>query len=72
MGVKVSLSIALGTIKDFPKLMRASDGLIVLFTKEKCGIVVNAGNGHRFSDFEDDWAMDCFKDYEGEITLKNQ
>jgi hypothetical protein len=74
MSVKVSLSIALETFKKFPKLMIATDGLIVFFMKESYGTVIKSEFDVNWEpgEYSEKWAMDCFKDFEGEITLKNE
>ena len=74
MSVKVSLSIALGTVKGFPKLMIAKDGLIVLFIEEKCGTVIQdetRSADWKIAEYSERFNMSYFKDYEGEITLRN-
>ena len=71
MSVKVSLSVELGTIKDFPKLMISNDGQLVLFESVGRGVALNcvcAEVGRYYID----WLVLSFKDYEGEVTLKNE
>ena len=76
MSVKVTVSKDLIIIKkQFPKLMiyNGQDyGFIVLFTSSKTGVVLTEGKDHKIGELVKDWAMDCFQDYEGEVTLKNE
>ena len=71
MSVKVRLSKTLESVKSFPKLM-ISNNFIVLFTGLRIGTVVNdtdfIGVGYHCNR----WCMDDFKDYEGEVNLKNK
>jgi hypothetical protein len=73
MSVKVSLSVALEAVKDFPTLMIDKNKTIVLFSQKDKGVVISSEEGiYSIGDFYDNWAMSCFKGYEGEITLKNE
>jgi hypothetical protein len=72
MSVKASLSGEVIKVKRFPKLMVADGDLIVLFNADRKGIVVNSKRGQNIGDYSIDWAMGAFKDYNGEVTLKNE
>lgn len=69
-----------GTIKgesknrDFPKLMKGSDDMVALMTKDGCGVVVITGDlddYYKVGDYSEEWAMKCFKDFNGTIELSN-
>ena len=71
MSVKVSASVKLAKVKEFPKLMVSNDGQLVLFASEGRGVALNcvcAEVGRYYID----WLVLSFKDYEGEVTLKNE
>ena len=72
MSVKVSLKEKEFSVKGFPKLMIASDGMIVFFVKAKDGIVLCPEDNYKVGEYETGFDMSYFKDYEGEITLKNE
>ena len=73
MSVKVSLKENAASVKGYPKLMVASDGLIVLFIEEKCGTVIqDQSKNWQFAEFSERFKMLHFKDYDGEVTLKNE
>ena len=72
MSVKVSLSTELIKEQKFPKLMISLNDVIVFFTKEKTGFVIKENYSAESGYYSEDWAMSNFKDYEGEITLKNE
>ena len=72
MSVKVSLKENAVTVKGYPKLMITNYGLIVLFTSEETGTVINKINDYKLGYYSDDWNDSNFKDYNGEVTLKNE
>jgi hypothetical protein len=75
MSVEVKLKGILFTAKSFPKLMTASDGLIVLFIREKSGTVIQdetQSEDWKIGEYSERFDMSQFKDYEGEITLRNE
>ena len=72
MSVKVSLKGELVKVKEFPKLMIDEDSMIVLFNMSEEGFVVCVKSGYHLCYYSSSWAMEFFKDYEGEITLKNE
>lgn len=81
----MSINVTLGEvktqeIKPFPKLMIVDnnpfEGRIVLFTREKTGMLVRCSECQ--SEYmklgtylEDGWAMQAFTDYNEPITLQN-
>lgn len=56
---------------DFPKLMISEDGLVVLFHEDKCGVVVYSRDGFHIGNYSEEWDMDEFSYFEGELTLSN-
>jgi len=49
------------------------NGLVVLFHKVKCGIVLReGGTSHKVGDYREDWGMNYFTQFEGTITLSNE
>ncbi len=50
----------------YPCLMKAIDGKIVLFYADGCGISLKDGYQ------SDNWPMQCFDKFTGEITLRNE
>lgn len=57
----------------FPKLMKGvTTSVIVLFTKEKEGTVVNGdGSIYKTGHHSDQWAFSRFEEYHGTVTLSN-
>ena len=53
--------------------MIAKDNLIVIFIKEQCGTVIKGVvNKHlKIAEYSEYWIMSYFKDYDGEVNLKN-
>jgi len=51
-------------VKPFPKYMQSESGLIVLMTKDGCGIVTTGNEARKFGYESTSWAMSCFKDVE--------
>mgnify|MGYP003647461559 CR=1 FL=1 len=72
MSVEVKLKGIVFTVKSFPKLMIANDRLIVLFNSEETGTAMNNIDDWKIGDVSNRFTMEEFKDYEGEITLKNE
>ena len=72
MSVLVSYSYKVSKEKGFPKLMIDSDGLIMFFFKNRIGVVVSPDSEREVGYYDDTWYMSDFKDYEGEVTLKNE
>jgi hypothetical protein len=71
MSVNVSLSVEVCNGKSFPKLMISNDGLIVLFTSKQVGVAINSNKEWRTGELGRSWDTKDFKDYNGEVTLKN-
>ncbi|CAH56650.1 hypothetical protein PHG11b_23 [Flavobacterium phage 11b] len=74
MSVKVIFGFEeMAKLKSFPKLMTTSDGLVVIFIREKCGTVIRSEDNHWvFGEYSERYGMSYFKDYNGEVTLKNE
>ena len=72
MSVKVSLKENAATVKGYPKLMVSNYGVIVLFKKESIGTVVLSDIRYEMLHYCSSWDMSFFKDYDGEVTLKNE
>ena len=73
MSVLASYSYKVSKEKSFPKLMIDENITIVLFNQEEKGVVVSNKVGiYNIGDYYNNWAMNCFKDYNGEVTLKNE
>jgi len=59
-------------VLDYPKLMVAADGEIVLMCSHGKGVVIRCGNTiNPVGQMSECWHMNCFKDYTGTITLEN-
>jgi hypothetical protein len=56
--------------KPFPKMMCATDGLIVYFTKPKVGLVIK-DKDYSFGYMSDSWIDSRFTDFEGVVELRN-
>ena len=63
---------------NFPKLMNyivdedSELFFVVLFNKPKVGMVVLSNyKGRLVGDYENNWAIESFKDYDGGVELKN-
>ena len=72
MSVKVSLKEKVNNKKEFPKLMIAGAGVVVLFNRDCEGTVVGGEEYETIGHYSTGWDMEAFKDYEGEITLRNE
>ena len=71
MSVKVDLKGIVFTVKSFPKLMIAGE-LIVFFTKAESGVVLRVEADYEVGEYQEGFNMKYFKDYEGEVTLRNK
>jgi hypothetical protein len=61
---------------NYPKLKTIKDSIngpfIVLFIERNSGMVVESNNSsHRIGDYCEYWGEEGFRDYEGELILKN-
>jgi hypothetical protein len=72
MSVKVSLSVELSEEKTFPKIMIDEHNTIVLFYDESRGTVINSDEIYGVGYYSILWFAAAFKDYNGEVTLKNE
>jgi hypothetical protein len=69
MGLKVEVNKK--EVKSYPKLME-SGGLVVLFMAASKGTVLLGGSVYQpVGYYSIIWDMDIFKNFEGEITIKN-
>ena len=60
--------------KPFPKLMKCvehSNTLIVLFKKERTGVVVRNNHAYSIGEYYSTWAMEDFTNFNDPITLQN-
>ena len=57
---------------DYPCLMESNNGLIVLFTKPKHGIVLNGNANYSAGEVNEKFGMIFFETFKGELTLKNK
>ena len=55
----------------YPCLMVYPDGLLVLFCKESCGTVISRDDTYHIGEYDENWDMDKFEPFDGEVTLKN-
>ena len=56
----------------FPKLMKGSTGVVVLFHKPTSGVVVGeSGSSYCVGHYSNTWGPDSFSDYDDAITLEN-
>jgi hypothetical protein len=60
--------------KEFPKLMISPKRMIVLFSQNKKGMIVDTGTdpNHRILTYLDYWNMEAFEDYNEPITIQNE
>ena len=72
MSVRTVLSVEFEKVKEFPKLMISISGSIVLFKESQSGFVIHPSLGHCLGYFSNNWWMPDFKEYQGELTLKNE
>jgi hypothetical protein len=58
----------------FPKLMESDIGTIVLFYKEREGVLLKTvpESFKEVGEYHEEWAMDCFTDFEGKLELTNK
>ena len=61
------------TEKDFPKLMINNEGMIVLFEEKGVEMVLEKplNNTYAVGYYSNAWNTVNFKDFDGEITIKN-
>jgi hypothetical protein len=73
MKVKVIESKAKEEIP-FPKLMESDIGTIVLFYKEREGVLLKTvpESFKEVGEYHEEWAMDIFTDFEGKLELTNK
>ena len=55
----------------YPKIMK-SNNLVVLFSSHKKGVVIGSTSLYDVGHISEDWAMDCFDNFVGSITLSNE
>jgi len=56
----------------FPKLMiNNNNDLIVLMSHYGTGVVVSGNEHNSLGHYSVFWSMDCFKDFNGTVTLQN-
>ena len=74
MKSKVKNEKVVMAVKPFPKLMIASDGVIVLFESKRNGVVVSHNGGFTTTAVGEscnEWHMGSFEDFDGEVILSN-
>ena len=58
---------------EFPKLMKGSSGVVVLFSSpEKGTVIIGTKCGYIAGGYESGFIMSHFKDFNEELTLKNK
>ena len=58
---------------DFPKLMKGSSGVVVWFRSHGEGtVIIGTKCGYIAGDYEGDFSMTTFKDFNEELILKNK
>lgn len=57
--------------REFPKLMVANNGEVVLFESYKSGTVLK-GVDWKTGHYSNNWSMNEFSDFNGSITLSNE
>ena len=72
MSILVSLREESSEEKKFPKLMIGGGGIVVLFNTDCEGTVVGGKEYESIGHYSIGWNMEAFKDYNGEVTLKNK
>jgi hypothetical protein len=73
MSVNVILSLELGAVINFPKLMISNEGLVVLFLNQEYGTIIKCNNlDWKIGESNRCWEEFDFIDYQGEVTLKNE
>lgn len=65
-----------GKKREFPRLMIFGNGnmeKVVLFIDKKCGTVVNckSGSAYRLGYYSEDWSIELWEDFEGNVVLKS-
>jgi hypothetical protein len=75
MAIKVTLGATENTQqeKPFPKLMKGSDQLIVFFYAHEKGTVIQdpVDPDWEVGEYDDNWVMSDFTDYNEPITIQN-
>ncbi len=72
MSVRVSLKEDVFNVKYFPKLMKDHSGMLVLFSRASVGTVLFTVHNYTMGDRVEGFDMKYFKDYNEEVTLKNE
>jgi hypothetical protein len=58
---------------EFPKLMKGLvTGIVVLFVKPRVGTVVAKGGSYKIGEYENEFIMSKFEDFNGKLILKNK
>lgn len=58
--------------RPYPKLMISDSGMIVLFIRERAGTVLHSsGLKSMEGRYDTEWPMRYYRDFEGELTMKN-
>lgn len=71
MSIKVTTGKAKAEPKGYPKIMKDSDGLVVLFTSHDVGAVLQGDKNYSVGYHSTSWCRGSFKDYNLPITLEN-
>lgn len=62
----------LNNIKAFPKLMKTKKNTVVLFSAPECGVVLTTIFDYpNVGQYDEDWCMSEFEDFDGKIILEN-
>jgi hypothetical protein len=69
--MKVKVTTTKRKALPYPKLMTEGEGLIVLMYCDGKGTVVNGSFAYTTGYHLDNWRMEAFKDFEGEVLLSN-
>ena len=70
--MKSRIEIEQVPVKPFPKLMKCTtDNTVIFFSDHGVGIVVYAENQDCIGEDSDEWIMDGFVDFDGQIVLSN-
>lgn len=56
---------------EWPKLMKAPSGLVVLFSRRHIGTVVVPNAMHEFTFYAENWFMDEFQPFTDKVVLEN-
>lgn len=71
MAIKVETQEIGNAVVTYPKLMKTHSGQVVLFHRNKTGMVVKSTGNNAIGHFSENWDMNSFTDYTGSITLTN-